>query len=181
MAAFQQAQLQQQVNGGAAPAAAPGGMVNMVQQGRPAQAPQRVHYPGLDARGPSWHVHSAALGCRVFPCNIPFCQACAIHGHTAEECRKLQYNNPGVNKSGYWCEQKPGCAPIRAPKPQAVANVAVQAPVPAFPVPYVLNGQAAGAANAPAAQPHNQPQAQVNNASSQMPPAPARDAAGGNQ
>jgi hypothetical protein len=96
-------------------------------------------FPGLDARGLHWHVHSSTLGCKTFPCNAPFCQACAVHHHSANECRKRFYNNPGANHSGYWCEQRPGGVPLRSPAP-TTANAAIQFGAPPFPTPYVKNG-----------------------------------------
>jgi hypothetical protein len=141
MQAFQHANLQQQGGGGAPPAAAGGGQVNYAQQQR---APMPA-FPGLDSRGPSWHVHSQLLGCRSFPCLAPFCQACAVHHHTADECKKRQYNNPGVNTSGYWSEQKPNCLPLRSAKPPTGTGVNVAVQSPAFPVPYFVNGAGAAA------------------------------------
>jgi len=175
MQAFQQANLQQQGGGAAPPAAVGGGHVNYAQQQR---APMSA-FPGLDSRGPSWHVHSQLLGCRSFPCLAPFCQACAVHHHTADECRKRQYNNPGVNTSGYWSEQKPNCAPLRSTKPPAGAGVNVAVQSPAFPVPYFVNG---GGAAAPAQAGQSvQQQGAVNIAAQQPPQPPREDGAGGNQ
>jgi hypothetical protein len=184
MQSFQQVLLQQQANmsGGQAAAGGGGANVNFAQQ-RVARPP----FPGLDERGPSWHVCSALLECHRNPCTSPFCQGCALHGHTVDQCKKLDYNAPGVNKSGYWCEQKPGCAPLRAPRPPAMANVAVQSAP--FPTPYVMNvgGQMqqqqqqqngsqhanGGGGHVNHAAPHAQHQSQ------QQPP--AQDGAGGKQ
>ncbi len=167
MLSFQQALLQQQqLNGGGGQAAGGSAMVNVAGQFNAPRAP----FPGLDARGPSWHIASQLLTCRQANCTAPFCQACGLHGHTTETCRKLQYNDPGVNRSGYWSEQKPGCPPLRAPPRAPVAAVN------AFPTPYVMhNGGGAAASAAPA-----QGAANVNHAStqvqasnqSQQPPAP---------
>jgi hypothetical protein len=92
-------------------------------------------FPGLDDKGLNWHVHSTMLGCRSFPCQAPFCQACGMHGHTANECRRRFYNNPEANTSGYWSLQRPNTPSLRR---QPAVNVAV--PAPSFPVPYVMNG-----------------------------------------
>ena len=143
MAAYQQQQQHQHhhQSGNGAPAPPPAQVNFAQQQQRPARLPP---FPGLDTRGINWHLHGPALGCKTYPCQAPFCQACGVHHHTADECRKRQYNNPGVNTSGYWSEQKPNCAPLRAVRPAATANVAVQAPT--FPTPYSMNGQPAPAA-----------------------------------
>jgi hypothetical protein len=186
LAAYQQAQLQQQpqpAQGSALPAA----HVNAAyppQHGRTPLAPLNLpQFPGLDERGISWHVHSAMLGCRVIPCNVPFCQCCGRHGHTANECRKRFYNNPEANMSGYWSIQRPNTPPLRQafpanPQPRA-NNVAVQAGQaaqnpPPFPVPHFVNGNvnaASGGSN------QSQPAAAVNNSAQQ----PANNAASGGQ
>jgi hypothetical protein len=174
MMSFQQAVLQQQqLNGSTGQAAAGGGMVNATTSFRAPRAPLPP-FPGLDARGPSWHVSSQLLGCRQAHCTAPFCQGCAIHGHTVEDCRKLQYNEPGANRSGYWCEQKPGCAPLRAPfrAPGAAVN--------AFPTPYVMNNGGGATANA-AGLPPAQGAATVNHASTQSQQPPAQPGANGSQ
>ena len=150
LAAFQAAQLQQ-ANRQAPAAAAPVGNVNAFpgqQQARPPLPPLNLPmFPGLDERGLNWHVHSALLGCRAYPCQAPLCQACGMHGHTANECRRRFYNNPEANTSGYWSVQRPNERSLKRQPPPAV-NVAVQAP--AFPVPYVMNGNVnvAGGGNA---------------------------------
>jgi hypothetical protein len=139
MAAYQQAQVH--ASSGSGSPVAGSGSVNITQH----TPPQRSlpPFPGLDARGISWHTHSATLGCRSNPCNVPFCQGCALHGHTVDECRKRLFNNPAVNKSGYWCEQKPGCTPLKYNRP--TVNAAIQAQTqpqqpPAFPTPYQRHG-----------------------------------------
>jgi hypothetical protein len=104
---------------------------------RPLQLPP---FPGLDARGLHWHVHSALLGCKSFPCTAPFCQACGVHHHSADECRKRFYNNPGANHSGYWSEQRPNTAPLRNQAP-VTSNVAVQSGTPPFPTPHTMHGR----------------------------------------
>ena len=147
MAAYQQAQVH--AGGGAGHAMAGGGNVNLTQHAPPQRG--LPPFPGLDARGISWHTSSPTLGCRSNPCNAPFCQGCALHGHTVDECRKRLFNNPAVNKSGYWCEQKPGCPPIKYIRPTVNAAIQAQAQPqqpPAFPIPYQLHG-------APAQQPAN--------------------------
>ena len=128
---------------------------------RPATAFTLPPFPGLDARGVSWHTDCALFGCRSNPCNVPFCQACAVHGHTVDECRKRIYNNPAANTSGYWQEKKPGCAPIKFTKP--TVNAAVQAQAQSFPVPYQMYG-------VPAQQPaSNGNSAAVNHTATQQP------------
>jgi hypothetical protein len=168
MAAYQQGISHQQnrANGGAAQAAPAVGNMNAVQQERQFQA--LSPFPGLDARGPSWHLHSALLGCKQFPCNAPFCQACGLHHHTADECRKRIFKNPDINKSGYFSEQKPNSPPVRAPRPTGTANAAVQAQ--GFPVPFRMNP--------PAASTQQQQSNSAVNHAAQQPPAPNSDSAG---
>ena len=186
LAAYQQAQLQQQpqLAQGAAPPAAHVNAAYPPQHGRPPLAPLNLpQFPGLDERGISWHVHSAMLGCRVIPCNVPFCQCCGRHGHTANECRKRFYNNPEANMSGYWSIQRPNTPPLRQafpanPQPRA-NNVAVQAGQaaqnpPPFPVPHFVNGNANAASGGSN---QSQPAAAVNNSAQQ----PANNAASGGQ
>jgi hypothetical protein len=164
LAAYQLAHVQQ------APAAAPpAGHVNAfpAQQARPPLPPLNLPmFPGLDEKGLNWHVHSTMLGCRSFPCQAPFCQACGMHGHTANECRRRFYNNPEANTSGYWSMQRPNTPSLR--RPPAV-NVAVQAP--SFPVPYVMNGNVNAAGGGAAS---NQ---QSNSGNQQAPAAAANYAA----
>ena len=99
-------------------------------------------FPGIDlgGRGISWHVHGPLLQCRCIPCTSKFCQACGVHGHTVENCRKRLFKNPGINTSGYWSEQKPTSGPLLMPAPAPMqfspAPGAQQAP--AFPTPYRL-------------------------------------------
>jgi hypothetical protein len=179
LAGYQRSNIQQQNQALPAPAAT--GSVNVgFQAGTDRKPLQLPPFPGLDARGLHWHVHSAALGCKTFPCNAPFCQACAVHHHSANECRKRFYSNPGANHSGYWCEQRPGCAPLRSQQAPATANVAVQSATPPFPTPYVLNGNinaTPAAVQNNTAPPHQtvpQQQGSVNNYATrqQQPPAP---------
>lgn len=193
LAGYQQAVIQQQNQAPAAalpPATA--GSVNVgFQAGQERKPLQLPPFPGLDARGLHWHVHSAALGCKTFPCNVPFCQACGVHHHSANECRKRFYNNPGANHSGYWSEQRPGGAPLRNQTPPT-ANAAVQFGAPPFPIPYSLNGnrpsqtvapggaapahQAAPAHHAmPAHQAASPQQGHVNNYAAQQQPPPQND------
>jgi hypothetical protein len=134
-----QHQAGQHANYNAAPAI-PAANINLAQQARPALA--LPAFPGLDGRGPSWHVHSQLLECRNFPCHSKFCQACAVHGHTVDDCRKRAFNNPGINTSGYWSEVRAGHAPLKQPKPANTINVATQAQ-PSFPTPYQMNQGAA--------------------------------------
>jgi hypothetical protein len=172
MAAYQQAHVQAHGQGGAQPAPASGGNVNFAQQTQPQRS--LAPFPGLDARGNSWHTHSATLGCRANPCTAPFCQACGMHGHTVDECRKRIFNNPAINRSGYWTEQKPGCVPLRFPKPTVNAAVQAQAQQqqqsPSFPIPHTLHGvpqQPAGGAA-------------INHSATQSPASQQGGAAGGN-
>ena len=135
LAAYQLAHIQQ------TPATAlPVGHVNAfpAQHARSPLPPLNLPmFPGLDDKGLNWHVHSALLGCRSFPCQAPFCQACGMHGHHANECRRRFYNNPEANTSGYWSIQRPNTPSLRR---QPAVNVAVQAPP--FPVPYVMKSKA---------------------------------------
>jgi hypothetical protein len=103
-------------------------------------------FPGLDSRGLNYHVHGQTLQCRCVPCTSKFCQACGVHGHTVEECRKRLFKVPGINTSGYWSEQRPQSGPMlmqpRAPQ---------QFPPPGqqqagFPTPYRM-AAGGGAAN----------------------------------
>jgi hypothetical protein len=174
LAGYQQAIIHQQNQ--AQPAAV--GSINAgFQAGAERKPLQLPPFPGLDARGLHWQPHSAALGCKTFPCNAPFCQACGVHHHSANECRKRFYNNPGANLSGYWSEQRPNGAPLRNQAP-ATANVAVQFGNPPFPTPYQMNGTGANTAAsggaAPAPQSANHAQGNVNHYASrqQQPAAP---------
>ncbi len=174
LAGYQQAIVQQQNQAAAAQPAAAGSVNAGFQAGAERKPLQLPPFPGLDARGLHWHVHSATLGCKTFPCNAPFCQACGVHHHSANECRKRFYNNPGANLSGYWSEQRPNGTPLRNPAPAATANVAVQFGSPPFPTPYRLNGNthatpsAAPGSAAPAQQAAHQQQGSVNHYSQQQ-------------
>jgi len=174
LAGYQQAIVQRQNQAAAAQPAAAGSINAGFQAGAERKPLQLPPFPGLDARGLHWHVHSATLGCKTFPCNAPFCQACGVHHHSANECRKRFYNNPGANLSGYWSEQRPNGTPLRNPAPAATANVAVQFGSPPFPTPYRLNGNthatpsAAPGSAAPAQQAAHQQQGSVNNYSQQQ-------------
>jgi hypothetical protein len=128
---------QRQVNGGTARATPMAGSVNVMQHQQREPLPP---FPGMDGRGVNWHVHSAMLGCKQFPCTAPFCQACGLHHHTANECRKRVFKNPGINTAGYWSEQKPNTPPLRYPKPAGTVNAAVQAS--SFPTPYRMKSPA---------------------------------------
>ena len=126
-------------------------------------------FPGLDGRGLSWHICSPLLECRCSPCTGKFCQACGVHGHTVENCRKRLFKNPGANLSGYWSEQQAGRGPMRMPAPiQGTPNF-VPAPVqdapnfppaaqrqPAFPTPYRMATGGATAQHAATQQPVQQ-------------------------
>jgi hypothetical protein len=86
---------------------------------QPQAQPAALH-PGLDTRGPFWHVHGPALSCRSNPCaSLSFCQGCGTHGHTSADCRRR--NHPGWNASGYYCDRYPGNGPLpyATPKPLA--------------------------------------------------------------
>jgi hypothetical protein len=174
LAGYQQAIVQQQNQAAAAQPAAAGSINAGFQAGAERKPLQLPPFPGLDARGLHWHVHSATLGCKTFPCNAPFCQACGVHHHSANECRKRFYNNPGANLSGYWSEQRPNGTPLRNPAPAATANVAVQYSSTPFPTPYQLNGNthatpsAAPGSAAPAQQAAHQQQGSVNHYSQQQ-------------
>ena len=143
LAAYQQAGLHQQA---AEPAASVNAMSTQTQMSLPP-------FPGLDGRGLSWHVCSPLLECRCSPCTAKFCQACGVHGHTVENCRKRLFKNPGANLSGYWSEQQIGRGPLRAPIPVPATPTYMQVPAPgaanfapatqqpqAFPTPYQMNG-----------------------------------------
>jgi hypothetical protein len=140
LAGYQQAIVQQRNQAPAAVQPVAAGSINAgFQAGAERKPLQLSPFPGLDARGLHWHLHSATLGCKTFPCNAPFCQACGVHHHSANECRKRFYSNPGVNQSGYWSEQRPGGAPLRNQVP-ATMNAAVQFGAPPFPTPYSMKG-----------------------------------------
>ncbi len=94
-------------------------------------APLAPH-PGLDSRGPIWHVHSPALACRTNPCSsLSFCQGCGTHGHFSADCRRRMH--PGWNASGYYSDRYPGngALPYATPKPPAQQYQFQQLPAPA--------------------------------------------------
>jgi hypothetical protein len=66
---------------------------------------QHYQHPGLDARGPNWHVPCAALGCTSNPCTLAFCQVCGGH-HPTTQCRRRQHRD--ANTSGYYSDKRPG-------------------------------------------------------------------------
>jgi len=93
--------------------------VQPLQQTQLVSAP----HPGLDSRGPYWHVHGPLLSCRVNPCTaFMFCQGCGLHGHCSADCRRRSH--PGWNASGYYCDRYPGSGslPYAQPKPAAPYN-----------------------------------------------------------
>jgi hypothetical protein len=95
----------------ALPAAASMNVANLPQQAPSFTVPSSPH-PGLDARGPYWHVHGPHLTCRNTPCgSLSFCQGCGTHGHTSAECRRR--TNPGWNASGYYSDRYPGAGPLQ--------------------------------------------------------------------
>ena len=115
------------------------------------QAAQPIYvHPGLDHRGPSWHVPGALLKCRYQQCNGLFCQCCAQHGHTAEACRK-RLSNPSCNPHGYYSDQRPTQGPVeyipysgaqQQPRPATRFGpppTASAAPPPPFPTPHIAN------------------------------------------
>jgi hypothetical protein len=157
LSAYQQAQLQRRPaapmqqhtpamgsGAGAVQQGADAGAFNaMTQTSGPLSLPP---YPGLDGRGLSWHVHGPTLQCRYSPCTSMFCQACGVHGHTVEQCRKRLFKIAGINTSGYWSEQRPTSGPMLSqpgvgpfpPRPP------MQFPAPAqqqssFPTPYQMS------------------------------------------
>jgi hypothetical protein len=73
--------------------------------------PMPRQHGGLDARGPYWHVASAAFGCKTNPCNDVFCQVCGNHGHDASNCKRTKHQQ--ANHHGYFCEQRPGVPRLR--------------------------------------------------------------------
>ena len=75
-------------------------------------------WQGLDNRGASWHSDSNLFECFKKPCQAPFCQRCARHGHTAETCR-VPDGVEGLNTSGYFQEKRPGKAGPRRPPPKS--------------------------------------------------------------
>jgi hypothetical protein len=109
---------------------------NTATQQQPSVAP----HPGLDTRGPFWHVHGAHLQCRFTPCTAHlFCQGCGLHGHTSADCRRR--NHPNWNASGYYSDRHPNTGglaysgPPRQPPQQPPASPPAQMPVYQHPVP----------------------------------------------
>ena len=76
-------------------------------------------WQGYDQRGDSWHDDSNLFECYKKPCNAPFCQRCARHGHTADTCR-VPDGVEGLNNCGYFQEKRPGKVGPR--KPPAKVN-----------------------------------------------------------
>ena len=71
-------------------------------------------WQGYDQRGESWHDDSNLFECYKKPCNAPFCQRCARHGHTADTCR-VPEGVEGLNNNGYFQEKRPGKVGPRKP------------------------------------------------------------------
>jgi hypothetical protein len=80
---------------------------------------KRRSWQGYDSRGESWHDNSELFECYKKPCNAPFCQRCARHGHTADTCR-VPDGVEGLNTSGYFQEKRPG--KVGPKKPPARMN-----------------------------------------------------------
>jgi hypothetical protein len=107
---------------------------------------QQYQHPGLDQRGPNWHVPCAALGCTSNPCTLAFCQVCGGH-HLTTQCRRRQHRD--ANTSGYYSEKRPnqsrllydgppraaGYQQQQAPPPVAQQHSAFQQQSHAFPPP----------------------------------------------
>ena len=74
-------------------------------------------WQGLDGRGASWHTDAALYECYKRPCQAPFCQRCARHGHTADTCR-VPDGVEGLCMSGYFQEKRPGKVGPRRPPPK---------------------------------------------------------------
>ena len=75
-------------------------------------------WQGLDNRGATWHTDSNLFECYKKPCQAPFCQRCARHGHTAETCR-VPDGVEGLNTSGYFQEKRPGKVGPSRPPPKS--------------------------------------------------------------
>jgi hypothetical protein len=166
LTAYQQAELRRQAAGPAAPFyhAAGAASVNAMSAQTQAALPP---FPGLDGRGLSWHISSPLLECRCSPCTGKFCQACGVHGHTVENCRKRLFRNSEANMSGYWCEQQPGRGPMRAPASMQRTPAFTQNPgsanfatttqqPPNFPTPYRIASGGRCAQHASTQQPEQQ-------------------------
>jgi hypothetical protein len=148
-------------------------------------------YPGLDSRGASWHVHGPTLQCRCVPCTSMFCQACGVHGHTVEQCRKRLFKVAGINMSGYWSEQRPTSGPMLLPPRPPMQFAAPAQQQSSFPTPYQMSArggaahhaqgqeqaQSAVPASANNTAPRIGPQAQF--AAQQLPPSTDAKAPGG--
>jgi hypothetical protein len=200
LSAYQQAQLQQRpatpmrqhtpaVGSGAMQQGADAGAFNaMTQTSGPLSLPP---YPGLDNRGVSWHEHGPTLQCRYIPCTSMFCQACGVHGHTVEQCRKRLFKIAGINMSGYWSEQRPTSGPMLLPPRPPMQFAAPAQQQTSFPTPYQMSARGGAAHHA---QGHEQTQpaipASVNNtaprigpqvqfAAQQLPPSTDANAPGG--
>ncbi len=74
-------------------------------------------WQGYDDRGESWHTDCNLFECYKRPCNAPFCQRCAKHGHTAETCR-VPDGVDGLNSNGYFQEKRPGKVGPKRPPPR---------------------------------------------------------------
>jgi hypothetical protein len=77
----------------------------------------RRTWQGYDQRGESWHDDCNLFECYKRPCNAPFCQRCAKHGHTADTCR-VPDGVDGLNSSGYFQEKRPGKVGPKRPPPR---------------------------------------------------------------
>ena len=75
-------------------------------------------WQGLDGRGANWHTDSSLFECYKKPCQAPFCQRCARHGHTSETCR-VPDGVEGLNTGGYFQEKRPGKVGPRRPPPKS--------------------------------------------------------------
>lgn len=134
---------------------------NYVQPTPPAPPNVAQPHPGLDSRGPYWHVHGPHLGCKYATCGASlFCQGCGMHGHTSADCRRTR--NPKWNAQGYYSDRYPGAGALQyearpaqqafpPPAPPAMQQQFAmqpprippppfqQQPAPAFPTPHKLN------------------------------------------
>jgi len=119
---------------------------NAVQErAQPWTQPQAIPavHPGLDERGPNWHICDSTLGCRYNPCRATLCQGCGAHGHSVADCRKR--GHPEFNQSGYYSERMPGRPALPFyPREQAgypprspMANLQPRVPPPGMPQPSI--------------------------------------------
>ena len=154
----------------ASPGLSPPTSVNYAQQNIAA-----TPHPGLDARGPNWHVHGPHLGCSRIPCGSTlFCQGCGMHGHSSADCRRAGRHSKW-NAQGYYSDRYPGAGPLEyearpvqqahpqptpsarqqqlaTPQPRIPPPPFQHQPAPAFPTPHKLNYmQRTPAATAPPA------------------------------